>query len=644
MSEQGIVIAGNWTTLTHRKLKINSWWVQEGWKLNDEEAEQAYRREMSRETLADLKKRGVSLVMLPLWSGMGSPEQERPGMQDTREFARLVHAAGMRVGVYIHNMNLSRGFLAAKPEAWDWLAWPQPENNFSSPPPPETESEGYPVYRNHPGYLAFIRSIVDFALGEVGADLLHFDNFVNPAGWGPAALGDFRRYLGSRYGNEQLQDVFGTRDAREIAMQARDGRRAAELEWKRFQAWTLAEAYRKLAEYARSIRPDVAVELNASGIWVGFRHWDKESIDLSMLLPHGDAFWDEQAETGWDPDQRLLRTAIRSYKAARLFHQTAFMYNTSRIKAHEALAFNYDGLGCLYWFMYGDLGQEHFKNPPLESDLSLMPETRFYRENRPVYAGGEMIADVAVLRSSTTNLDGPPLSLNRELPEAVRSVYLFEQALITEHIPFTLIFDQHLNDLGSFRALVLADVRMMSDRQVDRVVRYVKAGGNLVVTGKTATEDIWGRLDSSPDRKLLQRPSGNAHQGRLGKGRIAWVDVSPPARFVTGSLPGNASELSDKVSQLVEGLSIRVHAPPYVAAEYVKQEKHVLVHLVDYSQSARSGPVRISVSPKLGVPRAASLIGPRSPVRRPAIRQRSGHREVICEGFEQNAVVKIELK
>ncbi|HXK60243.1 MAG TPA: beta-galactosidase, partial [Acidobacteriota bacterium] len=576
----------------------------------------------------------------PLWSGMGSPEQERPGMEDTRAFARLLHAAGMRVGVYIHNMNLSKGFLEAKPEAWDWLAWPEPKSNFTSPPPPE--SEGYPVYRNHPAYLAYIKTIVDFALREVKADLLHFDNFVNPAGWSPAALGDFQRYLDARYGGALLQEVFGTKEASQIAEQARSGNRPAELEWKRFQSWALADAYRQLAEYARSIRPDVAVELNASGIWVGFRHWDKEAIDLSQLLPHGDAFWDEQAETGWEPDKKLLKTAIRSYKAARLFHQTAFMYNNSRSNAHEALAFNYDGLGCLYWFMYGDFGSEHFKNPPLESEQSIIPETRFYSENRSIYAGGETIADVAVLRSSSTNLDGPPLSQRGELPEPIRNVYLFEQALITEHIPFTLVFDQHLDELSRYRALVLADVRMLSDAQVRKILSYVKAGGNLIVTGKTATEDIWGRPASSPDRKLFDRP-GSSDQVSLGKGRIAWADIAKPASFENGSLPENAAELGSRIVELIGGPSIKAWAPAHVAAEYIKQGNEILVHLIDYSKEGKCGPVRITVSPRVGVPRTASLLGPRISTRGLAVRRTPGFSEVTCDSFEQYCVVKIEL-
>ena len=192
---EGLVIAGDWATWMARKQQIGASWTQDGYKLSDAEAEAAYRREMSDEMVQRLKRMGVTLVIMPLWSGMGSYEQERPGMTDAVRFAERVHAAGLRVGVYIHNGNLSRGFLAARPEAWEWLSWPSPEGNYKDPPPPETASEGYPAYRNHPGYQQFARGLIEYAVKEVKADLLHFDNYVYTSGYGPQAIDDFRGYL-----------------------------------------------------------------------------------------------------------------------------------------------------------------------------------------------------------------------------------------------------------------------------------------------------------------------------------------------------------------------------------------------------------------------------------------------------------------
>ena len=630
--KEGIVMAGNWSSITHRKHESRMPWVQSGFGLTDDEAEILYRKEISAEMADRLKAKGVTFVMIPLWSGMGSYQDELPGMEDSKRFAELIHARGMRVGVYIHRGSLSRGFLTDRPDAYDWLAWPSFDSSFTTPPPPKEKSPGYPVYRNHPGYQKFMRTVIDYAVNEVKADLVHFDNYVFSSGLSPWAIEDFRNYLRNKYTPAVLKEHFGGEDLKEVGKLAHANIEPASLEWRLFQAWMFGESYRRLSDYARSLNREVATEMNAGGLSVGFRG----PIDLSQMLPHGDAFWNEQAMRGWKPDQRLLHSGIRTYKLARLYSQSAFTYTPSRLACSEALAFNGDCMGCLYWFMYAKLNWAVSTDGT--ADDTFAPETRFYNGHRDLFDEGDIITDVAVLRGRATNINGPT--------EAINNAYLFEQAMITEHIPFEIIFDQHLDDLSKYRAVALPDVRMMEDEQIKKLLDYVESGGGLVVTDQTASQDHWRRPQDKGIGRFFQKPvnwSGESFEQR-GQGRIVYARIARPEEFSHGSLPLNSEQLADTVVRVMGEPSIRIDAPPHVCAEFVRQPGRVLVNLVDYSQGSSSEPIYVRPSSRLGKITKARLMSPRAESIELQIESREAAARITIPKLDVYAVAVLDLE
>ncbi|MHC4444982.1 MAG: alpha-amylase family protein [Planctomycetota bacterium] len=599
--KQGIIMAGNWSSITHRKHESGQPWTQSGFGLSDDEAEILYRKEISAEMADRLKEKGVTFVMIPLWSGIGSYKEEFPGMEDSKRFAELIHARGMRVGVYIHQGSLSREFLADRPDAYDWLAWPSFESSYTKPPPKE-KAPGYTVYRNHDGYQKFMRKIIHYAIKEVKADLVHFDNYVFKSGLSPWAIEDFRKYLRVKYTPAILKEHFGGEDLKEVSRLAHAKIEPACLEWRMFQAWMFGESYRRLSDYARSLNPEVATEMNAGGISVGFRDG---IIDLSQMLPYGDAYWHEQTRCGWKPNRRKLYSGIRTYKLARLYNQCAFTYTPARLTCSEALAFNNDGMGCPYWFMYARLNWA--VTATKTADETLAPETRFYNENRGLFNQGDIITDVAVLRGRATNINGPM--------EAISNAYLFEQAMITEHIPFEIIFDQHLDDLSKYRAVALPDVRMMEDGQIKKLLDYVESDGGLVVTDRTASQDRWRRPRKNGLGRFFKKSvnAGGESFEQRGKGRMVYTRIARPEKFSQGSLPLNSGELAEAVVKAMGGRpTFRTDAPLYVGMEYVRQKQRVLIHLLDYSEgAAASRPIRIWTSPVLGKVADVRMISPR---------------------------------
>ena len=58
-----------------------------------------------------------------------------------------------------------------------------------------------------------------------------------------------------------------------------------------------------------------------------------------------------------------------------------------------------------------------------------------------------------------------------------------EQILIQYKVPFDLLFDEQLDQIGRFRAVILAGQECISNEQAALFVRYVEAGGVLIICG-----------------------------------------------------------------------------------------------------------------------------------------------------------------
>src|ERR1035437_10075286 len=203
----------------------------------------------------------------------------------------------------------------------------------------------------------------------------------------------------------------------------------------------MADALHELASYAKSLNPEVAIEVNPHGITGGNRAWEA-GLDHTQFLKWTDAFWTEEPnEPGLTTDGRLI-TRIRSYKLARAFQNILLAYVAGdKVALAECLAFN--------------------QTIGFAGEYPLAPETlryiNFYRQHRDLYAQTQDDATVAVLRSYA--------SITNHNARAQLGAILAEQALIEGHVPFRLIFDEDLKNLSRYKALILPDSECLSDQQ-----------------------------------------------------------------------------------------------------------------------------------------------------------------------------------
>jgi hypothetical protein len=532
LQREGIVMAGSWEPLLFRVRR-------DGSDSYTPTAEQlaAYEREHSPEMIAELKALGVNFIMMHCYKGAGL-EAERQSMADAVRFAQLCRDAGLHVGVYNYSgAFLWEPFFQEMPQAKDWVLL----GANSRPITYGRTTYRYYWNRKHTGAQAFYRQLVRFAVDEIKADLLHFDNYE----YGPAndanSVRRFRDYLVKTFTADKLRQM-GVSDLNDVQPPMTGPpetmlRRA----WLEFSCRSLADSYYDMSRYARTLRKDILIECNPGGPGNRIR----PPVDHGRLLEGGEAFWDEGRPPGYTGGQ--LHTRIPTYKVARRMNNIAFAYTTTPLEMAESMAFNRDCLGCICWFEYAKIVARPGSNEP--SSKALDPYIDFFHTHRGLLRNAEVVADAAVLRSFPSQVFADP-------KYAVLTSRV-EQALIENRVCFQIIYDDQLAELNRYRLLVLAGCVALSDRQIEQIKQYVNSGRQVCIVGQAGTYDEW----------LIPRE------------RPALDDL--PAACVVRI--GQDDDVVDAVRRACDNrLSVSIQAQAGICSELTEQPGRRFVHLVNY--------------------------------------------------------------
>ncbi len=482
--------------------------------------------------------------MMHCYKGAGL-EAERESMADAVKFAKLCHDAGLRVGVY----NYSGAFLweplfKEVPQARDWVIL----DKDGKPRTYYKATYRYRWNRNHAGAQAFYRQLVRFAVNDIEADLLHFDNYTYGPGRDANSVQRFRDYLADTFTPEQLKKM-GIDDLNAVQPPMTGPpdnllRRA----WLDFSCQSLANSYHDMSRYARTLRRDILIECNPGGP----ENYIRPPVDHGRLLQGGEAFWDEGRKPGYH-DGRLY-TRIRTFKVARRMNNTAFVYTTTGLEMAESMAFNRDCLGCICWFEYGRIVARPGSKDPLSHTLA--PFIDFFHTRRDLLREAKVVADIAVLRSFASQVFADS--------KYARLTYQVEQALIENRTCFQIIYDQHLNDLKRYRVLVLAGCVGLSDQHIKQIEQYVESGGRVCIIGPVATHDEW-MLPRNLENALRRKPA---------------LHHLPASHVIRIAHDGN---IIDAIRRACAGrFALAVQAAPGLHSELTEQVGRRLVHLVNY--------------------------------------------------------------
>ena len=584
------------------------------------DARQAGAYQQSVELIRQLHDAGVEVFHTHLYKGFGM-EAESEEMEETRNAVAIAHGLGMKADTYIQwNSMMYEMFFAEEPKAVDWVQRDAAGLPILLPYGFQQSFRYRPCFSNQ-NYLNYLKKVIRYAIVEVKTDFIHFDNFdlnAEPDSCHcPACTEGFRKRLKTKYSIAQLRQRFGFERVDFVnPPQWNRGNTPGDMriiydpgfqEWIDYRCQTMADALEQMHDFAMSLNPEVALEINPGGITGSNRAWES-GIDHAGLLKFTNAFWsEEEGPVGYHPDGQFV-SKIRSYKLARAYSNVLLAYiQNDALACAEALAFNQTP---------GFVGVHPISKVTAEY-------IDFYRQNRGMYDGSEDMANVGLLRAFA--------SLTYNNASVQLATVLVEQALIEGGVPFDLVFDEGLWDLTKYKVLVLPDCECLSDAQIAALRTYVESGGALVVIGQAGLYDEWrrvrvtpglaGMVDDQEDASGYQErvdsrapTAGIATRRTVGRGRVAYLPAvvfdgtAPPQQpyFPIGiefwKRPRNWRELVDLVYWAAEDqVPIQLNAPRGVAINYTSQrlKQRTFIHVVNYDRTSAAKANEIVIGVRL---------------------------------------------
>jgi hypothetical protein len=556
---------------------------------------------------------GIRYCRFYFYKGLGR-EYERANMEQAKRTAAVMHQLGMKLDVYIGGTMFAETLYRELPEARNWEQ--RDQNNHWVP-------YGLQTFRhyacpNEPAYRDYLKTILKYAVEEVRADQISFDNvMLQPEPLScrcPRCLKAFHDSLRQRYPTpEAVRRRFGLPEVdwiqpNEWASPTQPDEitvlnDSVLQEWVRFRCESLARYANDLYDYVKSLNTNVSVLFNIKGIYSYNRYWANavyhplyaNRIDVLSFDTGGyDARIDSR--TG------ALVSQIRSYKVAR------------RLKAscEEPLQ---DDLRCALDMAF-DYQTPVSGNPgvPFTTHVST-PTLEFYREYLDrYYRGTESVADVAVLHTWP--------SMAYSISDTYVPTTLMEQVLIQYKVPFDILFDEDMDQIGRYQEIILPGQECVGDAQVRQLLEFVRNGGTLLLTGNTGQYNQW---------RERRRANPFLPARTEGKGRIVYIPEiiradSPGVRTPSGDenpepgatlqrgarmtpaqwvLPKNHEALNRAVAEnLAGGLSIETGAPLTTVMNLLTRpaSRETLVHFVNFDRANPPAPFPATVRKQFSGP------------------------------------------
>lgn len=623
-----IALVGSWEPLA----------ILRRWGRGGVACEREYESAHTEKVIRKIAESGFNLFITHYHKGFGW-ETEREEREKVKKQVELCHKHKIKIGVYFRIDNIiGETFFQEIPESRNWVA----RNEHGEIPKVCNSYWRHRICFNEPGYREYAKKVIKYAVEKLDADLIHFDGFNDKdETWTckcERCQKGFTEFLVKKWGNRRKEATlyFGHDKVEGIEIPRwKEGASIAKLdiinfpeiqEWIRYKCFRFFDFHRELADYIHSLNPNVVMSINS-----GVQSWINSSayfgIYLPMIAQRNDIILIEDAHFPAIRENDILCHRIRDYKIANQlgqyaitychYHNTAYFYRS----VAESMAFNNGHLGHLAHF--GDalkIIRDQERSKHLRNILT------WSRKHSNVYRDSKTNSEVAILRNFS--------SMAFDCRVTQRHVMLMEQLMIQKQIPFDIIFDEHLDKrFSKYRLLILANQVCLSKEIIKKIAGYVKAGGSLVITGKTGENDEnYQRYENNmliKELKLKSKKQNTTEEGQdpsimgwalsdtdfvswpnhivrfenvLKGGRVVYIpevipgvekeiwfpdwrfdpqakqfviegELSTPAfreyPFCNWALPKNKSQLLDGIKWAGD-LSITIDAPEHVAVNWTK--------------------------------------------------------------------------
>lgn len=228
------------------------------------------------------------------------------------------------------------------------------------------------------------------------------------------------------------------------------------------------------------------------------------------------------------------------------------------------------------------------------------PIMEFFREyNDRYFTETDNVADVAVLRTWP--------SMAYSISATLVPTILMEQVLIQHKVPFDLLYEEQIDRIGRYGAVVLAGQESVSKADIERLLEYVRNGGTLVLTGNTGQYNEW---------RERRRENPLLPARREGKGRIVYIpdakaskaggDEENPEIIASSepkghrfsqqqwALPPNHEEIYKTIAA---NISIATEAPLTTVMELLnrRQTRETIAHFINFNRNGKLKPFGVEL-------------------------------------------------
>ncbi|MCD6364603.1 MAG: beta-galactosidase trimerization domain-containing protein [Planctomycetes bacterium] len=440
---------------------------------------------------------------------------ERPYIEKTIEYAKLLHDRGMLVSVYVGGTMFSDYFFQEVPEAINWIR----RDAFGQPITYDFHQvERWFPCLNNPGYREYLKKILDVAVQEIKADEIFFDNQILRTEPRSCRCEHCVKHLNDmfreKYTLEECEIRYGLPkypDARPPTWSATCAPwRLDEIHIPQIQDWidhrvkTVIDFYKFANDHVKSQSPTTTVGMNIKGV-----HGHNRAFDHGIC--HG-SFTDILEFTCIDGypmgvSDGAIVSEVRLWKSAHSTHIAVVDSQGKALSLAENQVYSYrrelKGHG---WF--GEIG----------NCTLFTPMAQFFRGNQKLFHQRKHLHDVAVLRYEPAT--------NYNCVTVHDQLMAFEQTLAVEKVPWGIIFDKQINDLAKYRIIALPEIQCLSDAWVDKLDEFMKAGGGVIASGRAGGFNEWYRPrdpDHAFDRWLGHHPRDEYEAVDVGKGRFVYV-------------------------------------------------------------------------------------------------------------------------
>ncbi len=541
---QGLVVAGSWHPLCAR---IRAGNVYE----NDEEL---FAYEFTKKNFDALKNRGVTLYVGQFDRGYSFLDQA-PYVALARKASDAMHRRGIRFGVYMANTIYFESVLKEEPRCENWAVQTHDGR--------KVHYGGEQTWRwvacfNSPGWIQRMKRMVEIAIREVKADLLHFDNLGVWPEPDSCHCGHcqkaFKVFLQERYPTARAQKRrFGIAglahySAPNFYLRFCPPWSFGQInnplmqDWIRFRCATVVRYATILRDHAKSLNPKVCMEGNGAGI-TGLNRSFTHGVDSDRMLKVLDVFWDENADVKIDPapvrpgEPPVFTHPHRSANLSRRLGKPMIRHCMNARDLCANLAFQ-GAAGIVAQFGYAEM--RTMNRQPIPADLRQC--LQYYRKHLSLYRDALPDHRIGIFRNFE--------SLAFNCFDTHRSAAVMEQLLLNRRIGYDILLNSDLEKgaLGRYRLLILPNVKYLSSPVRDRLLKYVAGGGALLLTEQTGQYNEEERIRVQPAFGRLFRGLEAARENR-----VEAMEFDPHQQFkscFSEGLPAFASHGRGKAAYL----------------------------------------------------------------------------------------------